>query len=244
MQLEICFGFAEMTLPIDYRHLIQGMIFELLSKDKKYAKFLHDRGFESDGRSFKLFTFGAMRGRYTLIEKMIRFYGKSKLEIRSCDPHFINLILTNLHEGQVLNLGDNTVAVERIYLKDEKIFSDEIKIKTLTPITVYTTGYDGFTKYYSPKEKLFYELVTKNAERKWKSFHGNKSFIFSIEPLFDNEKYIKRVARYKTINIDVWSGSFRLRGTPEGLDFLFNVGLGGKNAEGFGMFEVIPNDIY
>jgi len=47
------------TLPIDYNHLVQAMIYKNISND--LANFLHNRGFILGKRQFKLFTFSRVR---------------------------------------------------------------------------------------------------------------------------------------------------------------------------------------
>ncbi|MCC8075170.1 MAG: hypothetical protein LIO95_04380, partial [Clostridiales bacterium] len=44
---------------------------------------------------------------------------------------------------------------------------------------------------------------------------------------------------YKGNYITGYGGSFQLGGDPALLDLLYNAGLGGKNAQGFGMFDPV-----
>jgi CRISPR-associated endoribonuclease Cas6 len=48
----------------------------------------------------------------------------------------------------------------------------------------------------------------------------------------------KYVTRYKDFYMSGWNGDYILRGKRKYLDFLYQVGLGGKNAQGFGMFTI------
>ena len=49
----------------------------------------------------------------------------------------------------------------------------------------------------------------------------------------------KLVTRYKGILITAWYGTYQLTGERKYLDFLYQTGLGAKNAQGFGMFEIL-----
>ena len=47
------------------------------------------------------------------------------------------------------------------------------------------------------------------------------------------------VTRYQGILIIAWYGTYRLSGECKYLDFLYQIGLGAKNAKGFGMLEIL-----
>ncbi len=49
----------------------------------------------------------------------------------------------------------------------------------------------------------------------------------------------KVIAKYKGFYLDGWKGRYKLKGKRKYLNFLYQVGLGAKNAQGFGMFKVI-----
>ncbi|MDI6840561.1 MAG: hypothetical protein QMD71_06925 [bacterium] len=53
-----------LSLPIHYNHIIQGFIYDNISK--KLAKFLHQKGYIYGKRAFKLFTFSRLYGRFRL----------------------------------------------------------------------------------------------------------------------------------------------------------------------------------
>ncbi|HSH36183.1 hypothetical protein, partial [Schnuerera sp.] len=54
----------KIVLPIQYNHMVQGMIYKLL--DDELANFLHGEGFQNKKRRFKMFTFSRIKGNYTL----------------------------------------------------------------------------------------------------------------------------------------------------------------------------------
>ena len=49
----------------------------------------------------------------------------------------------------------------------------------------------------------------------------------------------KMVIRYQGVLITAWYGTHKLSGERKYLDFLYQTGLGAKNAQGFGMFEIL-----
>ena len=48
----------------------------------------------------------------------------------------------------------------------------------------------------------------------------------------------KYFTKYKNFFIEAWYGLYLLEGNADYLSFLYDAGLGSKNAQGFGMFEI------
>lgn len=239
MQLYLTLSGNEITLPIAYRQQIQGMIYAAVESDRAYSTYLHDRSHEADGKKYKLFTFGQLHGEYVVADKLITFRDAVSLEIRSIDTRFIQLLLMRFTVGSEISLGDNILRVKACRLDDKQIFDSEITVRTLSPIVAYNTLPDGKTVFYSPNDEEFFSMLCKNAERKWKSKHGDtKPLELSVEAVADTQ-YKKLVTMFKQTYITAYSGCFKLRGNAELLSFLYNTGLGAKSSQGFGMFDVI-----
>ena len=130
--------------------------------------------------------------------------------------------------------------VTSVQVSDRHIESERIQIRMLTPITVYHTDGQNQTEFYHPDEEAFYDGITRNAMRKY-LFHTGAAYTesFCIAPLFKGLP--KRMFTvYKGSYITAWYGQYALSGSPKMLDVLYQVGIGGKNSQGFGMFEVNP----
>ena len=49
------------TLPINYNHLLTGVIYRFLAESNpEYASFLHNEGYGTEQKRFKLFTFSQL----------------------------------------------------------------------------------------------------------------------------------------------------------------------------------------
>ena len=97
----------------------------------------------------------------------------------------------------------------------------------------------GKTYYYSPDEQEFYDSVYYNFLRKYCAYTGIEAIErIELYPLRISEKD-KYVTKYKDFYITAWLGEYVLSGPRKYLDFLYQTGLGSKNAQGFGMFEVV-----
>ena len=53
--------------------------------------------------------------------------------------------------------------------------------------------------------------------------------------ILEKDKYL---TKYKGFFINGWKGIYQLSGERKYLDFLYQTGLGAKNSQGFGMFDV------
>lgn len=239
MQLTVTFTADKICLPIATSETLQGLIYRALSTDSAYSHFVHNVGKTFGGRAFKLFCFSELKGKHFVREKQIIYLSKVTLTIRSIDAYFIQVLFSYFSSAKNLRLGDNTVEVCDLKLSDRHIFSDSIRVQTLSPITVYLTKDDGHTEYFTPEDERFYRSVENNARRKWISYHGSdEGFSLQISPA-GGTGYTRRATRFKNTFITAWHGTFVLTGNPATLDFLYHTGLGSKNSQGFGMFTEI-----
>lgn len=236
MQLFLTLAAPEIVLPLAYRHILQSMLYQALAVDPAYAQTLHASASDS-GRPFKLYTFSQLQGNYTIRDKRICFTDQVQLEIRSVDDGLILRWLRALTPGTQVRLGSNTVTVTHCAVENRIISDFAVSIRTCSPIVAYLTHKDGKTEFFSPGEDMFYSLVTANAQRKWQKCFGTEPPELSIRP--SSSAFRKQVTMYKTTRITAWDGSFVLESTPEMLTMLYNLGLGTKSSQGFGMFSCI-----
>ena len=93
------------------------------------------------------------------------------------------------------------------------------------------------TIYYSTHDVRFIRRVREAFESKYEAYSSKKPpSSIDILPLNEEKKV---VTNYKGTWINAYHGIFQLYGEPEHLQFMYDVGLGAKTSQGFGMFEVI-----
>jgi CRISPR-associated endoribonuclease Cas6 len=242
--MRVCLVFnavGDVILPIHYNHLVQAMIYKNISKD--LADFLHDRGFLLGKRRFKLFTFSRLNGRFTIdgTKGRITYHGDLSLQISSPIERFVADITNSIMKRGSIILGGNKLTVkEMAFPASFEARGEKVTIRMLSPLTVYSTLMtpDGRKKtyYYSPYEKEFSELVSINAKKKHFLLTGRvlKSGI-KISPL----KVKEVVVIYKGNVVKGWMGTFALKGPLSLIKTVYEAGLGAKNPQGFGMFEVV-----
>lgn len=240
MQLYVHIELDEpLVLPINYNHIIQAVIYRTLSVMPDYTDFLHNRGYSSGHRQYKMFQFSQLKGKYRIKEKSIIFYSFIELEIRSPEPLLIQLLDGGFRYCGI-TFGQKSYKKIRTKINDFTVEKDELIVKTVTPIVVYSTdSTTKYTVYYSPEDIEFYEEIQNNAYRKYQAYYGVEpdSYVEIKEASDMTAK--KLVTKYQGSYIEAWYGNFILFGKRKYLDFLYQTGLGSKNSQGFGMFNII-----
>jgi len=241
----ICFSPVDsdrIVLPIQYNHIIQAMIYSIL--DDELAHFLHEKGFQTEKRTFKMFTFSRLKGRYILNKNdgLIIFDGPIKLTISSHYEEFTDSIGNGFLRRQRVRLGNNNLEVKELAVEKEIVNSEEIKVYTLSPIVVYSTLFreDGrkFTYYFNPKENDFSQIISNNLKNKYRAFYLKEppKEEVEIKPIGHTKL---SVVNYKGFIIKGYSGKFLLKGNPLLLQLGVNTGLGSKNSQGFGCVKLL-----
>lgn len=77
-----------LVLPLSYHHILQGFIYKRLSEYLEFSDFLHNKGFQMEGQSFKLFIFSLLKGHFQVSGSKIKFDNVIEWEIRSPVPFF------------------------------------------------------------------------------------------------------------------------------------------------------------
>lgn len=224
-------------IPVNYNYYIQSSIFTLLSdEDAEYAAMLHDTAYGGKYR-YKMFTFGELRGRSHFHDKKLYFEGDVLLEIRSVSAMFLQVLMNSALKAGSVRIWKHNLHVKKVELTACQITDSLIKIRTLTPIIAKDQTDDSKTIYYSPQDVRFIRRVREAFESKYEVYSNEKtSSSIDILPISEGKKI---VTNYKGTWINAYHGIFQLCGEPAHLQFMYDVGLGAKTSQGFGMFEVI-----
>lgn len=235
------------VLDTNYQQHVQGLIYHVLNS-KEMQEFLHNKGFDSDNRHFKLFTFSRINGRcqYHKDTRKLIFQPPINIIISSPWSQFIQHFANGILERQVLQIANNTLEVTEIKMDKTPAFKDQqvYKINMLSSVTMYSTleARNGSKKtyYYSPGEKEFGELISNNLVNKAKAFYREdwSQRAFNIEPVGSIDGRNQKIIIYKSFVIKGWMGNFLISGDPLMIKLAYEAGIGGKNSQGFGMFSV------
>ncbi|MGI6468295.1 MAG: CRISPR-associated endoribonuclease Cas6 [Syntrophomonadaceae bacterium] len=236
----------ELVLPIHYSHIVQGFLYKNL-RDREYSEFLHQTGFTYGRKQFRLFTFSRLLAPFTLYRKqgVIAFRPPIHLIISSPLEPFITDLAETLITSDWSFLGSTVVGVKSISVEKEIAFQDRVQIKMLSPCVAYSTinieGNRKRTEYYSPWQSRFQEIALSNLLAKYQILYGEPpgNDEFKIIPNGNQEHRFKAVINYKGTYIVGYNGIYWLQGNPELIKVAYDTGLGSKNSQGFGCWEVV-----
>jgi len=240
-----------LLLPIHHNEILQGIIYRHL--DPQIAERIHEHGIKDPygTRSLKLFTFsrliGSRKPRIDLERRTIKFSYPISWVIASPLKEFIISLCNNLRSQQCLQIKgpgipDQDVYVSSVLPEVPPHYKSPVVVETLSPITVYRTekvNGKNFTRYLSPHESEFSELVLSNLARKYRTL-SNDDFSLDeqacIKPLRINKR--ENIVYYKGTIVKGWSGVFELSLPPEIYPLAFAAGLGSRNSQGFGCIGI------
>ena len=118
MRVKITFSVqGNSNLPINYNYYLSSLIYKILSHSShKSSAFLHDHGFEFEGKHFKLFTFSQLLFEKKRIEgdKIINLGEHITWFISSIKDEFIQHFIDGLFKKSKVSLEKGTLLPERV----------------------------------------------------------------------------------------------------------------------------------
>ncbi|OWP56428.1 MAG: CRISPR-associated endoribonuclease Cas6 [Thermoplasmatales archaeon B_DKE] len=246
MRVRFLLGFRErMTLPIQYNHLLQAFIYTNV-RDKELQVRYHDQGFVVNGKHIKMFTFSRLFGKYEMNQSAgsITFFPPVSMTVSSVGSDFMSEFTEEILKSDQLYLNGTKVEIESFDPLSFKGNKDRVQIEMLSPLTVYRTlSVDGknSTKYFSPWDEEFEELIRSNLIKKNSIIDkasSSATLDFSIKPMMERNDKFQKIMNFKGTIIKGWLGSYLLSGSEELIRLAYYSGLGSKNSEGFGCFRI------
>lgn len=227
----------DILLPIQYNHLLQGFIYNNIDGD--LARFLHDKGYMYNNRSFKLFTFSQILGKRKKTNENYNYGNEFSLVIASPIDLFCKSIANLMLKNNDLLLGQNHIRVNQIQILENTAESNEIIVRTLSPIVAYSTllrpDNRKYTCYFMPGELDFERIIHENLVKKYIAFN-NETITFeeaiNIKPIGICQQ---KLVRYKGFIIKGVVGKLLIKGDKRLLQMGLDTGFGNKNAQGFGL---------
>ena len=248
LQITLISSPADLSLPVHYGSILQGFVYAQL--EPNLAAWLHSDAYSYAKRTFKMFTFSRLTGNYKLNPrtKRISFSGPVTFQLASHNTQVLASLAEHLLKSQSLRLGQNEVQVRGVEILRPPCFQDDqpIRVKALSPITIYSTfekpDRGKLTHYYNLQEKDWSGMLPQNLVRKAKALGwedaGEALGHAYIKPHRVSERD-RKIVGYKGFTVQAWMGRYELKLPQAYFELAYDVGLGGKNAQGFGMVEVV-----
>lgn len=230
----ILFSPEPATLPIAYNELLQGVLYSCWRS--RYPE-VHDEGYGGI-RSFRPFTFGRLQGNVNTSSKQrtIQIKGVASFEVRSPIEELLDELAVQLSERGRVRIGAHDLQLCNLKCGDRLLFPKRALVRLSTPTVIYKMLDDGHTQYYSPLDDNWLGMVQANARRKAASMNLPCSPELQAIPL--EQSLRKQVTRFKGTYVTGWTGEIILAAEPPLMAALWCLGLGVKNSQGFGMFEI------
>lgn len=227
----------DFAIPMSYNYQLMSAIYRLIRENDHLSEFIHNGGYRSGTAAFKLFCFSPLCGHFRINGKQIIFDDNISFEVRSPSLEFIDTLRFALFERGIIRLFDRDLEVKMIEYLDRRIDTDTMRIKTVAPIVLKQTAENHRTVYYSPEDSEFDELLNLNLYRKFTAAFGAEPPSTVDLTLASHPK--KVVTRIKDTWITAYHGDFEMQAHPVVTQFLYDTGLGSRNSQGFGMFDIL-----
>ena len=243
--LEIVDG-KNIYLPLHHNSTLQGLIYSIFSES--LAQKLHEEGYVYGKRHFKLFHFSRIVEKGTIVShdnKKYFMFGRS-ISFYMASP--VNNLIEDFGEQSIsrkeFSINGQNMILSRLEIVITPTINPIMKIKTLSPITMYSTNKNTSGKnimhYYKPTDNEFSLLIEQNAKKKYELIHkkapSDKALM--IKPYTVDQKRNFNVIIMKGTPIECWTGIYTIYGDPELIEITYHAGLGCKNSIGLGMWDV------
>ena len=247
MRYKIKFTFKdELKLPIHYNHLIQGLIYSHISNVDERNR-IHDYGFMVGAKKIKLMTFSKIFGLYNIDKNYIIFKPPVELIFASYYDEISSEIAYNLLADE--NIFLNSTKINVIDIKSHSFDDEKYKnikyymIEMISPLTVYITQNNHRKTFFSPWSPEFENAISNNISTKFSAISNNRNFLFNIRPNNIKNNKDEKVIYFKDTLIKGYNGIFTLKTDSEVMKMLYYTGIGSKNSEGFGCFNILGDKI-
>jgi CRISPR-associated endoribonuclease Cas6 len=236
-------------LPFDYQFAVASLIYRTLGEgSEEFAAYLHDEGFTSQKRTFKLFTFSRLglelRGR-----------GGDGLEL--ADPHvtlqvsspvsqFVEHFVEGLFRSETFSIAYATFRLAGAETLAPPEFTDRMRFRALSPITESADAPGSRHARFLDLSNDWSEIVRRNLLHKFRALHGREpdderlSWAWDREYVASAERPGRRLSTLSDIHgikVRGWLAPFTVAGSRELIEIGYEAGYGSRNSMGFGMAE-------
>jgi CRISPR-associated endoribonuclease Cas6 len=211
------------------------------------SNWLHNEAISFEKRRFRFFTFSRLIGSYRLKEKKIEFSGPVKLYIGTIHKVVLQSLVENLLKSPSVKLGESSCEIQSIEIEPIPTSNGPTLVKTLSPITIYSTlkgeGGKKKTYYYSPFEKDWEGKLLDNLRRKAKALGWDEEKISLLNSAYIRPAKVSKknlqIVYYRDTVVKAWSGLYEINLPEPFFSLVYDSGLGAKNSQGFGMLQIV-----
>lgn len=234
----------DVVLPFHYQSALQGVIYRF-NTNPAFARFLHDSGYQSDKRIYRLFCFSNILQKPQSVrksEKKFVFPSEISWIVSTVENRFADALYEAFFQDTYFNLAGNQMRLSKIKVLPEA-GETPLVVKTMSPVCAYSTAVLSNGKkrtiYYRPGESAFSHAVKQNLLRKYTSYYGTDPHDTDFEAVVLSQPQ-RVVMEYRGFIIIGHHVELRLEGSAELIQMSLDAGLGSKNAQGCGL--ILPKN--
>lgn len=236
-------------LPLNYTYELSSVVYKIFSKsDKEFAVWLHENGFSSGNKKFKLFTFSRLHVPLFRIEGEFMHILSDTVEWQiSFLPERSTLeFISGVFQNQTFELGTRQANVRfnvyEISVMPPPIFPETMEFETLSPICISLRRENEKVDYLSPDNPEALPIIRQNLLNKYFAFHGkeyNSKFDFNFEVLSKPKSVLVTIKSNtpQQTRVRGFMCRFRMTAPLELMKVAYDAGVGEKGSTGFGMVK-------
>lgn len=237
--------FVTDKLPVANQMQIVSLIKEAIKAvDEDYYKELYTYEKDKKNKSTKDFSFAVYMKDFKLQDEEFLINDRGIVSFTSPNYNF----MVNLHNGimkkKVFKYKDYSLTNIRISMMKEKVLeSNEVIFNTLSPIVVRNKD----NKFLDIDDKEYEKELNYIIEKSLQSYRGYGLIEnIKISPIAMKKVVVKEeIAGFKELNdkrylyVNAYKGLFKLEGNKKDLNLIYQLGLGARRNQGFGMVEIV-----
>ena len=168
-------------IPINYQFPLQAAIYKTLANsDAEFATWLHENGYQQDGKRFKLFTFSNLIVPQYGIDKV-----SERLEVKS---DYVTLFISFLPEkstqkfiqgifnNRIIQIADHLSGVQfvvhEIQVMSPLDYKPDMVFRTLSPICISLRNDHGHMDYLTPNDSRYELGILTGLLARYNVIHG------------------------------------------------------------------------
>lgn len=242
-------------IPINYQYELASVIYKIIANgDEQYSQMLHEDGFTSTTKHFKLFTFSNLIAPYRGIEHK---KGTDRLVVKAdtiewylgfvpeeSTQRFVQGVFTDQRFRLADNVSGAWFRIAEVQLMPSVDWTPDTEFETISPISA-SKHVEGklHSTYIGPGDEMYETALLTGLTERYKAIYGKE---------FDGERYCKLTVTNepKSSLVTIKSGTkdetrvrgfryrFRIDLPQELMEIAYECGLGERGSMGFGMIKV------
>lgn len=240
-------------LPINYQYPLQGVIYRTLEKsDIGFSTWLHENGYQQNGKRFKLFTFSNLiLPQYEIDKQRERLIVKSDLVtlfISFLPEKSTQQFIQGLFQQQTFQIADPISGVQfmvrEIQVMPPLDYHPDTKFRTLSPVCISLRNERGHMDYLSPIDPCYEQGILTGLLDRYNTINGQPfggTPYCHLQLLGEPKSTLVRIKAYTPNETRVrgYRYQFKIDLPEELMQIAYESGLGEKGSMGFGMIEAV-----